>query len=125
MNDWKAVLEQNPDLANQIEKVEFRKMGNRTTVCVAVLKNGFELTGFSATGEQAEYNREIGRYWAMMGVTRRYTSLMDRGVIRGLEKPTANSVKKEDPAKEESADPGKFTCFADDPTACSYPKCDC
>lgn len=127
MNDWKAVLEQNPDLANQIEKVEFRKMGNRTTVCVAVLKNGFELTGFSATGEQAEYNREIGRYWAMMGVTRRYTSLMDRGVIqgapvRGDERPVAKPMKKEDPLKEK---PGKFTCFADDPIACSYPKCDC
>lgn len=129
MNDWKAVLEQNPDLANQIEKVEFRKMGNRTTVCVAVLKNGFELTGFSATGEQAEYNREIGRYCALKRAVGHYEFLRDRGVIQksGKSKPPIETIqmKKEEQPKEESADPGKFTCFADDPTACSYPKCDC
>ena len=123
MNDWKSVLEQNPELANHVEKVEFRKMGNRTTVCVAILKNGFEVTGFSAAREYAEYNRDIGRYCALKRAVGHYEYLRDRGVIQGLE-PAAKivPVKKEEPPKEK---PGKLTCFADDPTACSYPKCDC
>jgi hypothetical protein len=43
-----------------IAKTEYLKLGQKTTVALLTLVNGFEVVGFSSCVDPAKYNEEIG-----------------------------------------------------------------
>jgi hypothetical protein len=47
-------------ILSQIEKEFDYKLGNKTTCVLLALKNGFEVVGFSACVDPANYNHEVG-----------------------------------------------------------------
>lgn len=51
-------------IESQIERTEAVKVGQKTTVVVLTLKNGFEVIGTSACIDPAEYNMEVGTTYA-------------------------------------------------------------
>lgn len=65
------------DLKAQIEKVEYQRMGTKTTICLLTLKNGFEVVGQSAPvdvknfeqslGEKFAYDDAIAKVWQFEG----------------------------------------------------------
>jgi hypothetical protein len=48
------------ELEKMIHQKEFAKMGNSTTICLLILKNGIEVVGFSQLLDYNLYNKEIG-----------------------------------------------------------------
>jgi Phage protein (N4 Gp49/phage Sf6 gene 66) family len=48
-----------------IKKVEYQKMGERTTICLLTCKNGFEISGSSACANHQEYDSAVGEHWAL------------------------------------------------------------
>jgi hypothetical protein len=44
----------------KIAKTEYRKMGEKTTICLIKLDNGFEIVGTSACVDPENYKKEIG-----------------------------------------------------------------
>lgn len=50
------------DLDNEIESEQYHVfMGTTMTVCCLTLKNGFQVTGYSAAASFANFDEEIGR----------------------------------------------------------------
>jgi len=79
--DWKTILEENPEFAEHFEKVEFRKMGERTTVYLVTLKNGYEITGYSAVWDLSLYDKDKGRYWAFRRAVEKFPALKEKGYV--------------------------------------------
>ena len=52
------------DIDAAIASEEFSKVGQKTTVCVLTLRNGFEVIGTSSCVDPASYNQEIGNKFA-------------------------------------------------------------
>lgn len=52
------------ELEKMIHKKEFAKMGNSTTICLLILKNGIEVIGTSQLLDYHLYNKEIGESYA-------------------------------------------------------------
>lgn len=48
------------DLNKYILNEEYFHIGNKTTVCLLTLQNGFEIVGTSACSGGVEYNKEVG-----------------------------------------------------------------
>lgn len=48
------------ELEKMIDRTEFAKMGNSTTICLLILKNGIEVIGTSQLTDYSLYNKEIG-----------------------------------------------------------------
>lgn len=48
------------DIEACIAQVRFKKMGEKTTVCQLILKNGFDVIGTSSLVDPANYNQQIG-----------------------------------------------------------------
>lgn len=48
-----------------VREEHYQKMGQKTTVCVLVLSNGFELVGTSAPVNPLFYERELGEKCAL------------------------------------------------------------
>ena len=48
------------NLENQIYKAIYQKIGNKTTICCLILKNGFEIIGYSSCVDYKNYNQEKG-----------------------------------------------------------------
>lgn len=48
-------------LESQIASEEYQTVGNKTTVCVLTLKNGFELTGTSSPVDPKDYDLQKGK----------------------------------------------------------------
>jgi len=53
----KLILE---DIESLIEKEEFLKIGQKTTVCLLTLKNGFEIVTTSSCIYPNDYNHDLG-----------------------------------------------------------------
>lgn len=49
-----------------VKKVTYKKIGEKTTICVITLGNGFEIVGHSACVDKDMYNREIGEHYALV-----------------------------------------------------------
>jgi len=50
-------------------------MGNKTTICLVTLKNGFELVGTSACVDAANFDEAIGQKWAKKMAVDKITEL--------------------------------------------------
>lgn len=48
------------DLELEIQTIEYMRIGQKTTVCLITMANGFEVVGTSACVDPNEYNAEIG-----------------------------------------------------------------
>lgn len=48
------------DLNSYINKIEFFHIGEKTTVCLLTLQNGFEISATSACSSGVTYNKEVG-----------------------------------------------------------------
>ena len=48
------------DVTGAIADKKFSKLGEKTTVCLLTLRNGFEVTGTSSCVDPREYSQEIG-----------------------------------------------------------------
>lgn len=51
-------------IESQIVKEEFVRIGEKTTICLLTLRNGFEIVGTSACVDPKNFDEEKGRYWA-------------------------------------------------------------
>ena len=49
------------DIEKKIYKVEYHKVGEKTTVCVITTQNKFEVIGTSACVDPANYNKHLGQ----------------------------------------------------------------
>lgn len=49
------------DIENCIASEEYSTVGNKTTVCVLTLKNGFEVVGTASPVDPADYSLEKGK----------------------------------------------------------------
>lgn len=49
-----------------VENAEAYKLGQKTTVVILTLHNGFELVGTSACVNPADFNEEIGSHYALV-----------------------------------------------------------
>ena len=47
-----------------IEKAEYHKAGEKTTVCVLTLKDGFEVVGFAGVVDPTNFDMELGSRYA-------------------------------------------------------------
>lgn len=54
-----------------VSKVEFGKMGKKTTACLITLENGFEIVGTSACVRPEDFDPEIGKYYALVDALRK------------------------------------------------------
>ena len=52
-------------VAGVIEKVEYTRVGVKTTVCCVTLSNGFEVIGTSACVDPDNFNKELGEKYAL------------------------------------------------------------
>ncbi|RAL57309.1 hypothetical protein BSK20_03475 [SR1 bacterium human oral taxon HOT-345] len=52
------------NITDQIQKVEYSKLGEKTAVCLITLKNGFEIVGTSACMKKENYDQEVGNKFA-------------------------------------------------------------
>lgn len=59
-NEEKREQEQIEQLSDVIDYIEFQKMGEKTTVCLIKLNNGFEVVGTSACVNPEDFSKEIG-----------------------------------------------------------------
>ena len=54
-----------PQMINaKIDKEQYFKAGEKTTVCVLTLRNGFEIVGSSACVDPENFDLEVGQKWA-------------------------------------------------------------
>jgi hypothetical protein len=51
---------------NWVADTHYQKMGDKTTVCVVKLHNGFEISGTSACVNPADFDEEVGRHYALV-----------------------------------------------------------
>ncbi len=49
------------NLDKYIEKIEYFHIGNKTTVCLLILNNGFEIAATSACLNDVAYKEEVGQ----------------------------------------------------------------
>lgn len=49
------------NLDQYIEKIEYFHIGNKTTVCLLILNNGFEIAATSACLNDVAYKEEVGQ----------------------------------------------------------------
>jgi len=49
-----------------VNTTEFKKMGEKTTVALLTLNNGFEIVGTSACVDPKEFDETIGEYYALV-----------------------------------------------------------
>jgi hypothetical protein len=61
LNDYQKKL-----FDDWVSKVEFGRMGKKTTACLITLENGFEIVGTSACVNPEDFNPEIGKYYALV-----------------------------------------------------------
>lgn len=55
------------DLFKQwVSKVDFARMGIKTTACLVTLENGFELVGTSACVNPADFDEYLGKKYALI-----------------------------------------------------------
>ena len=61
-DDTKAWIESlPPNILNLVEAYDHVMMGNKTVVCTAILRTGFEITAYSAPVNIHDFNLELGR----------------------------------------------------------------
>lgn len=48
----------------QIKMIEYKKLGNRSTICLLTLKSGWEVIGTSACVDPETYDTTVGNHWA-------------------------------------------------------------
>lgn len=48
------------DIKNIIKEVIYTRIGHKTTICLMILKNNFEVVGTSACVDKNNFNKEIG-----------------------------------------------------------------
>lgn len=61
-DDTKAWIESlPPNILNLVEDYDHVMMGNKTVVCTAILRTGFEITAYSAPMNIHDFNLELGR----------------------------------------------------------------
>lgn len=65
MSEMKLTDYQSNLMGEWVDSATYQKMGEKTTVCLLKLKNGFEIVGTSACVNPADYNREIGEHYAL------------------------------------------------------------
>jgi hypothetical protein len=53
-----------PRIYALVERFDYAKLGMKTTVCVAVLKTGYEITNYSVPVLQEDFNTELGQVLA-------------------------------------------------------------
>lgn len=53
-----------------IKKTEYFKIGEKTTICLLTLKNGFEIVGQSACVNFNDFDEEIGQIFALQDAKR-------------------------------------------------------
>lgn len=49
-----------------VSKVDFVRMGVKTTACLVTLENGFELVGTSACVNPADFSEELGKKYSLI-----------------------------------------------------------
>lgn len=52
------------DMLNLIDVVEYDKVGRKTTLCVMILKNGFEIITSSSCINPESYNHDLGKQYS-------------------------------------------------------------
>lgn len=52
------------NIVDQIQKVEYSKLWEKTAICLITLKNWFEIVGTSACMKKESYDQEIGNKFA-------------------------------------------------------------
>jgi len=52
------------DIEFLIEKEEYQKMGQKTTVCLLTLKSGFEIVTSSSCVDPNNYNHDLGQIYS-------------------------------------------------------------
>lgn len=63
------------EILDLVKDYDYVMMGNKTVVCTAVLKTGFEITAFSAPVDPKDFNLELGRVLAKRKVLEELMSL--------------------------------------------------
>jgi len=53
------------DVEAAIKSKEFSKLGQKTSVCLVTLQNGYEIVGASSCVDPANYNQEIRNEYAL------------------------------------------------------------
>ena len=53
------------DIDNAIATIQYSKLGQKTSVCLVTLKNGYEIVGVSSCVDPANYSQEIGNEYAL------------------------------------------------------------
>jgi hypothetical protein len=48
-----------------VSKVEYKRLGLKTTVCLVTTRNGFEVVGKSACVNPLDYNEGLGKIYAL------------------------------------------------------------
>lgn len=59
-----------------VDEVEYKKLGQKTTVALATLTNGFEIIGTSACVDPNNFNQAIGEHFALIDVLRKLDELV-------------------------------------------------
>lgn len=75
------------DVKNVIDTMTFHKMGRKTTVGLATLKNGFEICVSSACVDPENFNEDIGKeicmkriedkIWELLGYTLQHSNHLE------------------------------------------------
>jgi Phage protein (N4 Gp49/phage Sf6 gene 66) family len=47
-----------------IWKVDYQRIGLRTTICLITCRNGFEIAGYAAVADYMDFDSEAGMQWA-------------------------------------------------------------
>lgn len=63
-NRNKSTMITDDKISEVIEKVEYQRIGRKTTICCLTLKNGFEVIGTSACVDPENFNEELGKKYA-------------------------------------------------------------
>jgi hypothetical protein len=80
------------DIKDTIVAAEYQKMGSKTVVCLATLKNGFELVGVGSCVDPSNFDMEIGKEVAMENVVEQIWRL--EGYRLQCENPCTNPYFK-------------------------------
>lgn len=78
-----------------VEKFDYAFLGRKTTVCIAVLKTGYEITNYSVPELQEDFNTELGQVLAKRRVIESLLEL-DRYNTSMLVYNNRHSVKREE-----------------------------
>lgn len=80
------------NIKDTIVSAEYQKMGAKTVVCLATLRNGFEIVGVGSCVDPANFDVEIGKEVAMENVVEQVWRL--EGYRLQCENPCTNLYVK-------------------------------